>query len=93
MFGVLGDDLGDSTLGSGLGLCMCHLDTTSGCKLSTTGFLCPQVWVCLFWCIYVKAGINLKFIDYMSQLSKLHTWIYSVKPNIVSCLSSANVAD
>ena len=56
MFGVLGDDLGDSTLGSGLGLCMCHLDTTSGCKLSTTGFLCPQVWVCLFWCIYVKAG-------------------------------------
>lgn len=34
--------MGDSTLGPGLGLCMCHLDTTSGCKLSTTGFLCPQ---------------------------------------------------
>merc|ERR1712112_555550 len=27
---------------SGLSLCMCHLDTASGCKLSTTGFLCPQ---------------------------------------------------
>jgi len=26
----------------GLSLCMCHLDTTSGCKLTTTGFLCPQ---------------------------------------------------
>ena len=37
-----GDDSGDSTQGPGLGLCMCHLDTTSGCKLSTTGFLCPQ---------------------------------------------------
>lgn len=26
-----------------LGLCMCHLDTTKGCKLTTSGFLCPQV--------------------------------------------------
>merc|ERR1719210_2550436 len=25
-----------------LGLCMCHLDTASGCKLTTSGFLCPQ---------------------------------------------------
>lgn len=24
------------------GLFMCHLDTTTGCKLSTNGFLCPQ---------------------------------------------------
>ena len=39
----LGDDSGDANQGPGLGLCMCHLDTTSGCKLSTNGFLCPQV--------------------------------------------------
>ncbi len=25
-----------------LGLCMCHLETTDGCKLTTSGFLCPQ---------------------------------------------------
>ena len=30
---------------SGLGLCMCHLDTTTGCKLTASGFLCPQVRV------------------------------------------------
>lgn len=28
-----------------LGLCMCHLDTSKGCKLTTSGFLCPQVRV------------------------------------------------
>ena len=28
---------------SGLGLCMCHLDTTVGPKLTVSGFLCPQV--------------------------------------------------
>ena len=28
--------------GVGLSLCMCHLDTNDGCKLSTNGFLCPQ---------------------------------------------------
>jgi transcription initiation factor TFIIH subunit 2 len=33
-----------STPSSGLGLCMCHLDTNSGCKLTTSGFLCPQVF-------------------------------------------------
>ena len=32
-----------SSEGSSLGLCMCHLDSKSGCKLTTSGFLCPQV--------------------------------------------------
>merc|ERR1712136_26478 len=27
---------------AGLSLCMCHLDTATGCKLSTSGFNCPQ---------------------------------------------------
>ena len=40
---MLGDDSADANQGPGLGLCMCHLDTTTGCKLSTNGFLCPQV--------------------------------------------------
>ena len=63
MFCVLGDDLGDSTLGPGLGLCMCHLDTTSGCKLSTTGFLCPQVSI-----RYIGGAMhqNLRFMNYIS---------------------------
>ena len=33
----------DGSSSSALGLCMCHLDTKTGCKLSTAGFLCPQV--------------------------------------------------
>ena len=34
---------GVANTGAGLGLCMCHLDNAAGtCKLSTTGFLCPQ---------------------------------------------------
>ena len=32
-----------SSESASLGLCMCHLDTTSSCKLTTSGFLCPQV--------------------------------------------------
>jgi len=42
-------DLGEANFGdgqrstSGLGLCMCHLDTTAGPKLTASGFLCPQV--------------------------------------------------
>lgn len=31
-----------SSESASLGLCMCHLDTTSSCKLTTSGFLCPQ---------------------------------------------------
>jgi len=37
-----GDKVDGAAQSSGLSLCMCHLDTASGCKLSTTGFLCPQ---------------------------------------------------
>ena len=40
---ISGGESNESNQGAGLGLCMCHLDTTTGCKLSTTGFLCPQV--------------------------------------------------
>ena len=36
-----------SSESASLGLCMCHLDTTSGCKLTTSGFLCPQVAIFL----------------------------------------------
>ena len=32
-----------SSESASLGLCMCHLDTANGCKLTTSGFLCPQV--------------------------------------------------
>jgi len=38
-----GDKVEGSTVqNTGLSLCMCHLDTASGCKLTATGFLCPQ---------------------------------------------------
>ena len=38
-----------SSESASLGLCMCHLDTTSSCKLTTSGFLCPQVKkTCIF---------------------------------------------
>ena len=32
-----------SSENASLGLCMCHLDTLTGSKLTTSGFLCPQV--------------------------------------------------
>ena len=62
-----------------LGLCMCHLDTSAGSKLTTSGFLCPQV----------RFFKRLQFR--VSNQPKC--FFYSVKRNTANSPSNAKLVD